>query len=104
MHRGRGRLVLMDDWGNEKLAHLRCHIGDRRMFRSGVQGLSAALFNDFRAGLYIPVVSDVTAAEVLAAPAFVRNLHVELLTLSAEAIAVTEESLSLVVSYENEVC
>lgn len=61
---------------------------------------SVALFNDFRAGLYIPVVSDVTAAEVLAAPAFVRDLHAELLTLSAEAIAVTEESLSLVASYE----
>lgn len=61
---------------------------------------SVALLDDFRAGHYIPVVSDVTAAEVLAAPASVRDLHAELLTFSAEVIAVTEEALSLVSSYE----
>jgi len=40
---------------------------------------SLALVDDFRLGRYIPVISDVTAAEVLPAPSFVRELHAEML-------------------------
>ena len=59
-----------------------------------------ALVDDFRLGRYVPVISDVTAAEVLAAPGFVRELHAEMLTLSAEAVGVSEEAISLAGSYE----
>lgn len=61
---------------------------------------SVALVDDFRLGRYIPVISDVTAAEVLAAPAFVRALHAEILSLSAEVLGVSEEAISLAGSYE----
>lgn len=42
---------------------------------------SVALVDDFRLGRYVPVISDVTAAEILAAPGFVRELHAEMLRL-----------------------
>ena len=48
----------------------------------------------------IPVISDVTAAEVLPAPRFVRELHAEMLALSAEVVGVSEEAISLASSYE----
>lgn len=47
---------------------------------------SVALWDDFRLARYIPVVSDVTAAEVNPAPASVRELYAELLTFSAESM------------------
>lgn len=61
---------------------------------------SLALVDDFRLGRYIPVISDVTAAEALPAPSFVRELHAEILTLSAEVVGVSEEAISLAGSYE----
>ena len=61
---------------------------------------SLALVDDFRHGRYIPVISDVTAAEVQPAPAFVRRLHEEMLSFPAEIVGVTEEALSLTASYE----
>jgi hypothetical protein len=36
---------------------------------------SNALIRDFRAGRLVPVLSDVTAAEIAEAPEAVRNLH-----------------------------
>ena len=57
---------------------------------------SNALVRDFRAHRLIPVLSDVTAAEVQDAPESVRNLHQELLTMVEAALPVTEEVLSLV--------
>ena len=61
---------------------------------------SLSLWEDFRSNRYIPVVSDVTAAEVLPAPEFVRDQYAELLSFSAENIVVTEEALALVADYE----
>ena len=61
---------------------------------------SLALVDDFRLGRYIPVISDVTAAETLPAPNFVRELHAEILTLPAEVVSVSEEAISLAGSYE----
>ena len=61
---------------------------------------SLALVDDFRHGTYIPVISDVTAAEVSPAPSFVRELHAEMLALPAEVVGVSEEAISLASSYE----
>ena len=44
---------------------------------------SEALMRDFRAKRLVPVLSDVTAAEVASAPNPVRVLHQELLGLAA---------------------
>jgi hypothetical protein len=54
---------------------------------------------DFRQLRYVPVLSAVTAAEIAGAPAFVREAHEKLVSLSAEIISVTEEALSLVGNY-----
>ncbi len=62
---------------------------------------SEALVRDFRAKRLIPVLSDVTAAEVAAAPPAVRALHDELLTLSGGVLPITEEVLSLMQAYES---
>jgi hypothetical protein len=48
---------------------------------------------DFRAGRMIPVLSDVTAAEVLDAPTAVRNLHQELLAIAEAVLPLTEDVL-----------
>ena len=61
---------------------------------------SNGLVRDFRAGRLIPVLSDVTAAEVQDAPEAVRDLHQELLTLVDGVLAVSEQTLSLVAAYE----
>ena len=60
---------------------------------------SDALMEDFRQRHYVPVLSNVTAAEVAPAPEFVQALHLELLSLPAEVVAVTDEVVSLVESY-----
>ncbi len=46
---------------------------------------SNGLMRDFRAGRLVPVLSDVTAAEVASAPAPVRDLHQELLGVNVES-------------------
>ena len=46
---------------------------------------SNGLMRDFRAGRLVPVLSDVTAAEVASAPAPVRDLHQEMLALATIA-------------------
>jgi len=61
---------------------------------------SNGLVRDFRAGRLIPVLSDVTAAEVQDAPEAVRDLHQELLTMAESVLAITQETLSLVAAYE----
>jgi hypothetical protein len=60
---------------------------------------SNALIRDFRAHRLIPVLSDVTAAEVQDAPESVRDLHQELLAMVAVVLPITEEALSLVAAY-----
>ena len=55
---------------------------------------------DFRARRLVPVLSDVTAAEVASAPAPVRDLHQEMLALAGTVLPVTSEVLALVARYE----
>ena len=55
---------------------------------------------DFRAGRLVPVLSDVTAAEVASAPAPVRDLHQEMLALAGTVLPVTSPVLALVTRYE----
>jgi hypothetical protein len=50
------------------------------------------LMRDFRAGRLVPVLSDVTAAEVESAPEQVRDLHQEILVLAGSVLPVTAAS------------
>lgn len=61
---------------------------------------SKALVNDFRAGRYQAVVSNVVAREIAAAPDFVRELYAEMLSWPAEIVSVDEEALSLLAQYK----
>ncbi len=61
---------------------------------------SNALVRDFRAARLIPVLSDVTAAEVRIAPEPVRALHQELLLLAGSVLQLTPDALALVAAYE----
>ena len=60
---------------------------------------SKALIEDFRAGLLIPLLSDVTAAEVADAPQAVRELHQELLLLTGRLLQVSPDVEALVAAY-----
>ena len=60
---------------------------------------SNGLIRDFRARRLVPVLSDVTAAEVQEAPERVRELHREILTIAESVLPLTEEALSLVAAY-----
>lgn len=61
---------------------------------------SNGLIDDFRAGRLMPVLSDVTAAEVLEAPTRVRELHQEILGLAGAVLPITPQVLELVTAYE----
>jgi len=61
---------------------------------------SNGLMRDFRARRLVPVLSDVTAAEVGSAPEAVRDLHQEILALAGAVLPVTSEVLGLVAKYE----
>lgn len=61
---------------------------------------SNGLVEDFRRGIYRPVLSDVTAIEVVRAPERVRNLHREVVALG-ELVSATEEVVGLVEAYEH---
>jgi len=61
---------------------------------------SNRLMEEFRRERLLPVLSDVTAAEVLAAPHEVRVLHEDILVLAREILPVTEEVLSLAGVYQ----
>ena len=61
---------------------------------------SEALIRDFRAKRLIPVLSDVTAVEIAAAPEAVRLLYREMLEFSGSVLLVTNEVLALVAAYE----
>ena len=54
---------------------------------------SDRLMEDFKNHCYYPVLSDVTAAEIAMAPANVKLIHQELLSLPAEVISVNEEAI-----------
>ncbi len=61
---------------------------------------SRGLMDDFRAGRFIPILSDLLAAEVSRAPEPVRAVHTELLGLAAERVLVSTEALDLLAAYE----
>jgi hypothetical protein len=61
---------------------------------------SNTLMPDFRSGRFIPVPSEVTAAEVVGAPEPVRDLHGELIELGADLLPVISEVLALLSAYE----
>ena len=61
---------------------------------------SNGLMRDFRTGRHVPVLSDVTAAEVASAPEAVRDLHQEMLGLAGAVLPVTSAVLTLVTEYE----
>ncbi len=56
---------------------------------------------DFRAGRFLPVLSDVTAAEVAEAPESVRDLHQEILVIAQPVLMMTPEVITLVAGYES---
>lgn len=60
---------------------------------------SNGLVRDFRAGRLVPVLWDVTAAEVQHAPVAVRDLHQEMLLLAGKVLPVTAEVVALVAAY-----
>ena len=62
---------------------------------------SNGLMDDFRAGRFRPVLSEVTAAEVVDAPPQVREVHDELLSMEAQIITVGSEVLALMRAYED---
>lgn len=61
---------------------------------------SNGLIDDFRAGRLVPVLSDMTAAEVVDAPAQVRELHQEMLLLAGVLLVITPQVVDLVTAYE----
>lgn len=61
---------------------------------------STGLIDDFRAGRLVPVLSDMTAAEVVDAPAQVRELHQEMLLLAGVLLVITPQVVDLVTAYE----
>lgn len=62
---------------------------------------SNGLMDDFRAGRFIPVLSDLLAAEIGRAPERVRDLHQELTELrQRESIGVSPEALAVLRGYE----
>jgi hypothetical protein len=65
---------------------------------------STGLIEDFRQRRFLPVLSEVTAAEVLPAPDPVRDLYAEVLDLGAEVLSVTREALTLRASYQARGC
>ncbi len=61
---------------------------------------SNGLLEDFRSGKFIPVVSDVVAAEMVDAPSKVAELYTEMVALGAEVIQITEAALDLADAYQ----
>ena len=60
---------------------------------------SNGLIEDFRRGVFRPVLSDLTAIEVAGAPERVRDLHREVVALG-EVMSATEEVVGLLAAYE----
>lgn len=62
---------------------------------------SNGLFQDFRLGLLLPVLSVVVAAEIEPAPDPVRERYAELVQLGAEMLDLSDEVRDLAVAYED---
>lgn len=61
---------------------------------------SNGLIQDLRDGLFKPLLSQVTSAEVENAPEQVQEIYAELLALDSETITVTESALELASAYQ----
>ena len=61
---------------------------------------SNGLIEDFRRGVFRPVLSDITAAEIERAPENVRALHEEVASLGAEIVSASTEVLRVLSAYE----
>lgn len=61
---------------------------------------SNGLVADFRNGIFQPLLSEVTAAEIADAPEDVQTLYAELMSLNAETLAVEESALELADEYQ----
>ena len=61
---------------------------------------SNGLMDDFRAGRFIPILSDLLASEVIGAPETVRMIYAELETLSPDRIGLSEQAFKLLALYE----
>lgn len=62
---------------------------------------SNGLMRDFRAGRLVPVLSDLTAAEVTDAPEPVRELHQEILLLAGSVLRMTPKVEELAAAYRD---
>lgn len=62
---------------------------------------SNGLIRDFRRERFVPVLSEVTAAEVQEAPETVQAIYAELLTIGAEVAQATEDALELADVYQD---
>jgi hypothetical protein len=61
---------------------------------------SNGLVQDFKSGLFIPVLSDVVAAEIIDAPEAVRTKYDEILGLDHELVASGQEAIELADKYQ----
>jgi predicted nucleic acid-binding protein len=61
---------------------------------------SNGLMQDFEAGNFKPVTSEVVAAEIEEAPEFVQEKYAALLALSPEILEVTEQTIELADAYQ----
>jgi hypothetical protein len=62
---------------------------------------SNGLLEDFRAGRFVPVLSDWLATEIGRAPERVRGVYAELLSIAGQkTISITTDALDLLAAYE----
>lgn len=60
---------------------------------------SNSLINDFKNGIYIPIISEVVEAEISEAPKFVKEKYNEILKYNCEILRISEECLLLTNEY-----
>jgi len=60
---------------------------------------SNGLFKDFKDGMFIPVISEITAAEIEKAPDHVKDKYIELLEYAAEIEEINDEVKELARAY-----
>lgn len=61
---------------------------------------SNALMDDFATGSFVPVLSELVAAEIRPAPEPVRAKHAALIEQGAEYLTITAETLDVALAYE----
>ena len=61
---------------------------------------SNRLINNFKNDIFIPVLSELTSAEIDNAPEIVREKYYEILNINSNILKITEETLSLAEEYQ----